>query len=107
MVAPLYDLYVTQGGIFGSLGLPVGEAAQAAAGVYKQTFEGGALQYTSNGGGGPVVQLPVKSVSLSGGPLNGSTTLNLGQTLTLTAVPVATDGTVLTDRAVSWSTTQQ
>ena len=104
VAAPVYDLYVTQGGAAGPLGLPIGEAALVATGVYKQSFEGGVLQYTS-GGGGPVVQLPVKSVSLSGGPSSGNTTLNLGQTLTLTAIPVATDGTVLTDRPVSWSTT--
>src|SRR6185369_12998363 len=76
---PLYDLYVSQSGPSGVLGLPTAELQLvSSAGVYRQTFEGGALQYTSTGG--PTVQLPVASVTLSGAGAS-NVTLNLGQTL--------------------------
>jgi len=103
VVEPLYDLYVAQAGPTGKLGLPTGEVQLvSASGVYKQNFEGGALQYTS--AGGPTVQLPVVAVTLTG-TAGGALTLSLGQTLTVTAVPSDSNGSPLTDRAISWSTT--
>jgi uncharacterized protein (TIGR03437 family) len=103
VVEPLYDLYVSQAGPNGTLGLPTSDVLQiSSAGVYQQRFEGGALQYTASGG--PTVQLPVASVSLTGASGN-AVTLNLGQTLAVTAVPLASTGVALTDRPVSWSTT--
>ena len=102
VVEPLYDLYVSQGGPNGFLGLPITEVLQVSTGVFKQTFEGGALQYSSNGG--PVVQLPVAMVAITGLASGTSAILNLGQTLSLTAVPQAAGGVALTDRPVSWAT---
>jgi uncharacterized protein (TIGR03437 family) len=105
VIEPLYDLYVAQNTHLGKLGLPTSEALQVSTGLYKQTFEGGSLQYTSGSNGGPpVIQLPVVSVAVNGAPSTG-VTLNLGQSLTLTAVPATSDGTVLSDRPVSWSST--
>ena len=103
VVEPLYDLYVSQSGPNGILGLPTSDVQLvSSAGIYRQTFEGGALQYTSSGG--PTVQLPVAVVGLSG--TSGNTlTLSLGQTLSVTAMPSSSTGVALTDRPVSWSTT--
>jgi len=44
-------------------------------------------------------------VQLSGAPLGSTLTLNLGQSVTLTATPTSSAGVALTDRPVSWSTT--
>src|SRR5262249_2645205 len=99
---PLYDLYVTQSGPAGLLGLPTAEVAQVAGGGYRQTFEGGALQYTSDAG--PTLQLPVRTVALVGAPTGNTATLQLGQSVTVSAVPYASTGQALTDRPISWST---
>ncbi len=103
VVEPLYDLYVSESGPSGSLGLPTADSQLvSSAGIYQQTFEGGSLQYTANGG--PTVEFPVVAVSLSG--LAGSAlTLSLGQTVSVTALPTDANGDSLTDRPVSWSTT--
>lgn len=98
---PIYDLYASQSGPYGTLGLPTSALIQVSAGVYRQTFEGGALQYT--GSGGPILQYPVASVRVTGAG-TGTTTLNVGQTLTLSATPIDTTGNAASDRPVSWST---
>ena len=53
----------------------------------------------------PVIRPPVSSVQLGGVPLDSTLTLNLGQSVTLTATPTSYAGAALTDRPVSWSTT--
>jgi uncharacterized protein (TIGR03437 family) len=100
---PIYDLYVAQGAEGGYLGLPTSNVlVVASTGAYQQTFEGGTLEYMP--GSPPVVQLPVESVALAGAPTDKADTLNLGDTLTLTATPLDTYGNPLTNRQVSWST---
>ena len=100
---PIYTLYNAQGGPGGFLGLPTSDVlVVASTGVYQQPFEGGTLEYTP--GSPPVVRLPVASVTLAGAPMGKTDTLNLGDTLTLTATPVDSTNTPLTDRVVSWST---
>ncbi len=100
---PIYDLYVAQGGAGGFLGLPTSEALLvASSGDYRQTFEGGALEYVP--GSPPVVRQPVASVALAGAPMGQTDTLKLGDTLTLTATPLDPTNTPLTDRVVTWST---
>jgi uncharacterized protein with LGFP repeats len=100
---PIYDLYVAQGGTAGFLGLPTSNVSLAAStGAYQQTFEGGTLEYTT--GSPPVVRQPVATVALAGAPMGQTDTLNLGDTLTLTATPLDGSNTPLTDRVVTWST---
>jgi uncharacterized protein (TIGR03437 family) len=100
---PIYDLYVAQGGTAGFLGLPTSNVLLAAStGAYQQTFEGGTLEYTT--GSPPVVRQAVASVALAGAPMGQTDTLNLGATLTLTATPLDGSNTPLTDRVVTWST---
>ena len=72
-----------------------------ASGDHRQTFEGGAIQYTP--GSGPVVRLPVASVSL--GTFSGTQKMNAGDTMTVTGQPRYTaGGAALTDRPFTWST---
>jgi uncharacterized protein with LGFP repeats len=98
----VYALYVSQSGPAGGLGLPTSDAIQIANGLFQQTFEGGAVQYTA--GGDPTILLPVGQVTISGAPAGGSTSLALGQSLTLTATPLTASGTPLTGRQISWVT---
>jgi uncharacterized protein (TIGR03437 family) len=100
---PMYDLYLAQGGPAGFLGLPTSDVLLVAAtGAHRQTFEGGALEYMP--GSPPVVRQPVESVILTGAPVSKTDTLNLGDTLTLTATTLDPYNTLLTDRVVIWST---
>ena len=101
---PMYSAYLAQGGTAGFLGLPTSEVLPAdAAGTRRQTFEGGALEYLP--GGAPVIRQPVVSVLLAGAPLGQTTSLNLGDTLTLTATTIDSFSNPLTDRAITWSST--
>ena len=105
VVQPIYGLYVNSGGPSGSLGMPTAQEIVLSNGDHRQQFEGGILQYTP-GGDGPTQRVPVTSVVLSGQPSTSNTvTLNLGQTLALTATPLSSAGQSLTDRPVSWVTT--
>src|SRR5215831_7527553 len=99
---PIYDLYITLGGPGGSLGLPVSQEIGLSTGIHRQTFEGGILEYTP--GSGPVQRLPVASVTISGVKTGSSITLNLGDSLTLTATPMSATGGALEDRPVTWTT---
>jgi uncharacterized protein (TIGR03437 family) len=118
VLQPVLGLYLASGGPSGSLGLPTGNETVLANGDHRQTFEGASLQYTP-GGGGPVLRLPVSSVVLSGPGVTpvatpvatpgvttlAAITLNLGQSLTLTASPMTSTGVALSDRTVTWTTT--
>lgn len=100
---PIFDQYMNLGGP-SSLGVPTTEAIQiSSSGLMQQSFEGGTFQYMA--GGTPTFLLPVKSVQISGAAVSGSTTLNLGQTVTLSATPLDSNGSVLTGRSVSWLVT--
>lgn len=101
---PMYGLYTDNNGPGGKLGLPVTEEIVLPNNDHRQTFEGGVLQYTP-GGGGPVIRPPVGSVQISGAATGATLTLNLGQSVTLTATPTSNAGDALKDRPVSWSTT--
>ena len=104
MLQPIYGLYVANGGPTGSLGLPITQEVVLSNGDHRQTFEGGILQYTP-GGGGPVIRPPVSSVQISGRLWRARRlNLTLGQTVTLTAIPTSATAGPLTDRPVSWST---
>jgi uncharacterized protein (TIGR03437 family) len=105
VLQPIYGLYVTNNGPNGSLGLPTSQEFVLSNGDHRQTFEGGVVQYTPSGSGGPVIRPPVSSVAISGTAPGVTLNLTLGQTVTLTATPMSPAGVSLTDRPVSWSTT--
>jgi uncharacterized protein (TIGR03437 family) len=104
VIEPVFDLYMASGGAAGSLGLPTGSAVTftsgASAGVTQQAFEGGLLVYTPGSGG--TVQVPVGSVVLTGPAAGSSFTLELGQTMTLSATVFDQSGNPLTGRSISW-----
>ena len=100
----IYDLYLAQGGSSGFLGLPTSDVLLVAAtGAHRQTFEGGALEFMP--GSPPVLRPAVASVTLAGAPMGKTDNLNFGDTVTLTATPLDASYNPLTDRVVSWSTT--
>jgi uncharacterized protein (TIGR03437 family) len=101
---PLYNLYVTNGAYSGRLGFPTADEITLSTGVHRQTFQGGALEYTPGASDGPTLRLPVTGIALvSDRSTNGTIALNLGDSFTVTA-KVSGDGVELTGRAVSWST---
>jgi uncharacterized protein (TIGR03437 family) len=103
VLQPIYDQYMAQGGPAG-LGVPTTEAIQInSSGLMQQSFEGGTFQYTA--GSAPVFLAPVRSVRISGAATGSSTTLNLGQTVTLSATPLDAYGSAITGRAISWIVT--
>jgi uncharacterized protein (TIGR03437 family) len=103
VMQPIYGLYVSSLGPSGSLGLPTSQEFVLSNGDHRQTFEGGVIQYTP-GGGTPVIRPPVSTVQLTGVPLSSTLNLNLGDTVTLTATPRSPAGDPLTDRPITWAT---
>ena len=103
VIEPIFDLYQANGGSAGSLGVPTGNAITLTSGLVQQTFEGGTLQYTPGTGG--AVLLPVGSVVITG--VTGGQTFSLapGQTMTLSAVVYSTSGQQITNRLISWIST--
>jgi uncharacterized protein (TIGR03437 family) len=101
---PLYDLYLTNGTYTGRLGFPTSDEVTLATGVHRQTFQGGALEYTPGSDTGPSLRLPVTGIALvADRTTTGTINLNLGDTFTVTA-KVSGDGVELSGRVVSWST---
>jgi uncharacterized protein (TIGR03437 family) len=102
---PIYGLYVTNGGPSGRLGFPTSDELTLASGVHRQTFQGGALEYTPGSGEDPTLRLPVSGIALTADrSTSGTMNLNLGDTVTVTAQLSSDSGVVLSGRAVSWST---
>lgn len=94
---PIYDVFSANT----FLGLPTSDELTISETRRRQTFEGGTIEYTL--GGQAVLLLPVNSVSVTVAPAVQQ--LNLGDTIQLTAVTYAVDGTVLQNRAVAWVST--
>ena len=101
VLPPVTATYLANGGPGGFLGLPAGAPVQLGVGRFRQSFEGGAIDYDTSGGA--TVRLPVYSVGLTPSP--ATVTLQLNQTLQVTATPQALNGNALTDRPVVWTTT--
>jgi uncharacterized protein (TIGR03437 family) len=97
---PVYPLYIANGGPSGFLGFPLG-AVQIVGAKRRQNFEGGSIEYEP--GGPAVLRLPVSTLSLS--PTLKVLQLKLNETFTVEAIPQAANGEVLSDRVISWTTT--
>jgi uncharacterized protein (TIGR03437 family) len=97
---PVFSLYLANGAAAGSLGLPVTEELNLANGMRRQTFEGGAIDYDP-ATGIPVLRPPIGALALQP---NGSVHMNQGDTLPAQVTVYTKDGHVVTDRAVSWNT---
>lgn len=101
VVPPVTTTYLANGGPGGFLGLPSGPALSIGNSRFRQTFEGGAIDYDSAGTAS--VRLPVHSIGLTPGP--ATLTLKLNDTFQVTAVPRAFNGDELLDRPIAWTTT--
>jgi uncharacterized protein (TIGR03437 family) len=100
-VGPIvYPLYGANKGSAGFLGLPVADETTLSNGHRRQSFEGGSIEYDSSGV--PVLRYPVSSISVN--PSSSKLNLNLGDSLVLTATPFDPNGNPLSDRTISWST---
>ncbi len=98
---PVYDLYVANGAHAGFLGYPTGEAVTLAGGGHRQTFEGGSIDYSDTTA--PALRLPVKTVAVSSG--GTSIRLNLNDTFNARASALGANGDELTDRSITFVTT--
>ena len=96
----VYPLYVSNKGYSGFLGLPAADEITLPNGHKRQTFEGGAIEYDSSGV--PVLRFPVASIAIA--PSSSRLNLNLGDSMVLTATLFDPNGSALTDRTISWST---
>ena len=99
---PINSLYRAQGGRTGSLGYPLNDELIVTVGNEtrrRQSFEGGSIEYGPNTPA--YVRNGVSFVSLS---TTGSIRLNLGETATVRATMSTTGGETVTDRDVSWTT---
>ncbi|MCS7025729.1 MAG: hypothetical protein NZV14_13090, partial [Bryobacteraceae bacterium] len=97
----IFTLYNSLGLHAGSLGLPTSDELNAGGGRFRQNFEGGAIEYSATTDA--VVRPAVGSVVLSLST-NDVARMNLGDTLVIRATVLATVGGELTDRPVSWIT---
>lgn len=98
----LYPTYQNFGLHSGGLGLPTSDELQIGTNTFRQNFQGGALEYTKDGSD-PVLRPLVGGVGLSIATTD-ILRLSLGDTRTIQAVVTSTTGTTLTDRNVSWAT---
>ncbi|MBL0155900.1 MAG: Ig-like domain-containing protein [Bryobacterales bacterium] len=97
---PVYSLYAATGGPLSYLGLPVAEARVQTNGRFRQTFEGGTVEYAA--GSEPVLLLPVAELQFVGA--GSAVRLKQGETATLRVRLFSPTGNELTDRAVAWTT---
>jgi uncharacterized protein (TIGR03437 family) len=101
VMGKVFALYSIFGLHSGSLGLPTSDELNAGGGRIRQTFEGGAVEYTATTDA--VIRPLVAAVNL-----NISTTavtrMNLGESIVVRASVVASVGGELTDRDVGWIT---
>ena len=97
---PVYDLYVSLSAAAGTLGLPVTEELLAANGDMRQAFEGGSIEYNPSTKIA-VLRPPITTINLVP---SGAVRLNTGDTLAAQVTLSAAGGSLLTDRTVSWNT---
>lgn len=93
------ELYETNQGTSGSLGLPISDETILADGRRRQTFEGGTVEYALNGV--PILKNAVNSIIINPqDPIR----LTAGQTTALKATLQTLAGEIVSDRDVFWST---
>ncbi len=97
---PIWGLYQEHNTYSGLLGFPISDEAQLSDGRRRQNFEGGSVEYLP--GATPALRLPVYDVAVR--PAASPLRMNLGDTFILTATLYAANGTELSDRTVSWNT---
>jgi len=102
IVEPAFDAFNSAGG-YTALGLPTTSAFQVnSTGLMQQTFENGRIQWTA--GNTPNVLFPVSQIYITYASL-GLSLPGAGATATVNASTLDTNGTNVTDRSITWSTT--
>ncbi len=102
IVEPVFDVFNNNGG-YKTLGFPTSVAFQVnSSGLMQQTFENGRIQWTA--GVTPVVLFPVAEVDITYAN-QGLVLAAPGDTATIGAATVDTNGTSVTGRVLTWSTT--
>ncbi len=94
----LYTIFGLHGG---SLGLPTSDELTASGGRFRQTFEGGAIEYTATTDA--VIKPLVAAVNLNISTA-AVTRIQLGESIVVRATVVASVGGELTDREIGWIT---
>ncbi len=97
----IYAVYAANGGATGTLGYPLGDEVLLSNGRYRQSFEGGSIEYDPNSPGSGILRPPVLSVQLT--PSISSVRLNLGETYAVAAAVFGSLG-AFSDRQVVWTT---
>jgi uncharacterized protein (TIGR03437 family) len=96
--ANVHNLYLTNQGPAGPLGLPVNDEILLPDGRRRQSFEGGTVEFTLNGA--VVIKNAVQTISItSDNPLR----VTAGQSFPITANLQTASGEQVTDREVFWS----
>ena len=98
---PIYDYYVSNGGPSQYLGFPTSDELLLPDGRRRQSFEGGSIEYNTDGQ--VTVLLPVDSVNIL--DLANPLRLKVGDTARARVVLLSSNGTELSGRTVSWRTT--
>lgn len=96
----VWDLYFSYNTYAGLLGFPISSEFTLADGRRRQNFEGGSIEYLPGAAAG--IRLPVAHIAVQ--PAGSPIRLNLGDTLVLRATLYAANGAELSDRQVSWTT---
>jgi uncharacterized protein (TIGR03437 family) len=96
---PIFSVYAANNSAAGFLGLPTTEEQVLANNRRRQSFQGGSIEYEP--GSGAVLRLPVATVTVAG--VTSPVRMNLNETLNLEATLRAADSSLLSDRAVVWS----
>jgi uncharacterized protein (TIGR03437 family) len=97
---PVYNLYLLYSANGGALGLPVTEELALPNGLLQQTFEGGAIVHDPVKGTATLRPAIANLALTPGGPLH----MNVGDSASAQVTVTAADGTIVTDRTVSWNT---
>lgn len=99
---PIADFYKEIGGPAGKLGLPLEAVRTMPDGKFRQSFEGGAVEYVS--GQRPILLLPVYQVLIEGASTSGTIRLRRGESVNVRARLTDAQGNELTGRTVNWTT---
>jgi len=97
----IFTLFNQSGLHTGSLGIPLSDELNVGSGRIRQNFEGGSIEYTATTDA--VIRPGVGAVGLNVATTS-ATRMNVGEQLTIRAIVQATVGGELTDRDVTWIT---
>jgi len=98
----VYTVYAANGGATGTLGYPIGDEVLLANGHYRQSFEGGSIEYDPAVAGSGILRPPVGSIQLT--PSATSLRLNAGESYGVSAALFSVSGAAIADRTVVWTT---